>query len=120
VVWLAHYDAFGRATAQGLPSSEVKAQNRSSRYSERSWIGSAHAANQADKPFEFNLRFAGQYEDRETGWHYNWHRFYDPETGRYLTPDPIGLRGGDNAFGYAAGDPFGAVDPDGLRVISRP
>jgi RHS repeat-associated protein len=116
VVWLAHYDAFGRATAQGLPRSEVTAQNRSNRSSERSWIGSAHAAGNSDKPFEFNLRFAGQYEDSETGWHYNWHRFYDPESGRYLTPDPIGLRGGDNAFGYAAGDPFGAVDPNGLAV----
>jgi RHS repeat-associated protein len=121
VVWLAQYDAFGRATAQGLPSSEVTAQNRSNRSTERSWIGSAHADNAAsapaDKPFEFHLRFAGQYEDSETGWHYNWHRFYDPDTGRYLTPDPIGLRGGDNAFGYAAGDPFGLVDPDGLQAL---
>ncbi|MGQ3171932.1 MAG: RHS repeat-associated core domain-containing protein, partial [Methylophilus sp.] len=52
------------------------------------------------------------------GWHYNWHRFYDPDTGRYLTPDPIGLRGGDNAFGYAGGDPLGAVDPWGLYSVS--
>ena len=115
VVWLASYDSFGRATAQGLPQSEVTAQTGSGGGS--GWIKAAHAANATDKVFEFHLRFAGQYEDAETGWHYNWHRFYDPETGRYLTPDPIGLRGGDNAYGYAGGDPLGAVDPWGLLTI---
>ena len=99
------------------------AQNRSNRSSEPSWIGSAHAANAnnaANKPFEFHLRFAGQYEDAETGWHYNWHRFYNSDTGRYFTPDPIGLRGGDNAFGYAGGgDPLRAVDPGGLQALVR-
>ncbi len=34
------------------------------------------------------LRFPGQYNDPETGLHYNHHRYYDPVTGRYLTPDP--------------------------------
>ena len=117
VVWLARYDAFGRATAQGLPHSEVTAQNRSGRASGNGWIGTAHAAGNPDKPFEFHLRFTGQYEDSETGWHYNWRRYYEPETGRYLTPDPIGLRGGVNAFGYAGGDPLGAVDPWGLYTV---
>jgi RHS repeat-associated protein len=36
---------------------------------------------------ENNFRFPGQYYDQETGLHYNYHRYYDPETGRYLTPD---------------------------------
>jgi len=35
-----------------------------------------------------NLRFPGQYYDAETGLHYNWHRYYWPEVGRYMGPDP--------------------------------
>ena len=54
-------------------------------------INSANAAESVtSKPFEFNLRFAGQYVDSKSGYHYNWHRYYNPKTGRYLTYDPIG------------------------------
>jgi RHS repeat-associated protein len=59
-----------------------------------------------------NLRFQGQYLDRETGLHYNTFRFYDPDVGRFTTPDPIGLAGGINLYGYAP-NPVGWVDPWG-------
>jgi RHS repeat-associated protein len=61
-----------------------------------------------------NLRFPGQYFDAETGLHYNWHRYYDPATGRYLTPDPIGLEGGMNLYSYSYQNPVNYVDPFGL------
>ena len=67
---------------------------------------------------ENNLRFPGQYYDAETGLHYNWHRYYDPATGRYLTPDPIGLAGGINPFVYAESNPINNIDPWGLQTIA--
>ncbi|WP_236474946.1 RHS repeat domain-containing protein, partial [Pseudomonas syringae] len=50
---------------------------------------------------EQNLRFQGQYFDVETGLHYNTFRYYDPEIGRFITQDPIGLAGGVNLYQYA-------------------
>ena len=41
-------------------------------------------------------------------------RYYDPRTGRYLTPDPIGLDGGINLFTYTENNPINAIDPLGL------
>ncbi|TDC09208.1 RHS repeat protein, partial [Streptomyces sp. 8K308] len=46
------------------------------------------------------LRFPGQYADAETGWHYNVHRHYDPATGRYTSPDPLGLAPAANPVTY--------------------
>ncbi|SDP46230.1 RHS repeat-associated core domain-containing protein [Pseudomonas reinekei] len=59
------------------------------------------------------LRFQGQYFDAESGLHYNRHRYYHPDTGRYLTPDPVKLAGGLNAYRYTP-NPTGWVDPLGL------
>ncbi|AOS65113.1 RHS repeat-associated core domain-containing protein [Actinoalloteichus hymeniacidonis] len=59
------------------------------------------------------LRFPGQYHDDETGLHYNRHRFYDPTTGRYLSPDPLGLDPAPNHHSYVA-NPVTWSDPLGL------
>jgi RHS repeat-associated protein len=83
VVWEAKYESFGRAMVAG--GARVK------------------------NP----LRFPGQYEDEETGLHYNWMRYYDPATGRYLRGDPIGLEGGVNVYAYALNSPLNLIDPDG-------
>jgi RHS repeat-associated protein len=90
VVWAASYNAFGKASI------------------------TTPAASAANPTIQVNLRLPGQYLDEETGLHYNWHRYYDGETGRYTTEDPIGLRGGINRFSYVGGNPLGNSDPRGL------
>ncbi|MCP4706780.1 MAG: hypothetical protein GY865_19455 [candidate division Zixibacteria bacterium] len=85
VVWAAKYSSFGKAEVD--PGSGV----------------------------ENNLRFPGQYYDGETGLHQNWNRYYDPTTGRYITPDPIGLDGGINLFAYTENNPINLIDPKGLQ-----
>ena len=85
IMWSAKYRAYGNLAA--LDVSEI------------------------DNP----LRFQGQYFDAETGLHYNRHRYYDPGTGRFLTPDPITLAGGLNNYQYVP-NPTGWVDPLGLNT----
>ncbi len=90
IVWAAKYAAFGRAAIiTQAPTAEAPT-------------------------ISVPLRLSGQYEDGETGLHYNYHRDYDPETGRYLQSDPIGLNGGINLYGYADADPLSQIDPLGL------
>jgi RHS repeat-associated protein len=77
-----------------------------------------------------NVRFPGQYWDVETGLHYNWHRYYDPHTGRYAQPEPLltdrnflasGRLPGSppqfQSYGYAAANPLRYVDPDGRSPV---
>ncbi|MCA4825772.1 MAG: RHS repeat-associated core domain-containing protein, partial [Serratia rubidaea] len=65
-----------------------------------------------------NLRYQGQYLDRETGLHYNLFRYYDPNCGRFTQSDPIGLAGGENTYAYTP-DPISWVDPLGLRCSPK-
>ncbi|MBT8438435.1 MAG: RHS repeat-associated core domain-containing protein, partial [Gammaproteobacteria bacterium] len=58
-----------------------------------------------------------QYYDVETGLHYNYFRYYDPSTGRYMTSDPVGLSGGLNTYSYALNNPLYWSDPLGLDVL---
>lgn len=64
--------------------------------------------------FVFNLRFAGQYFDAESGLFHNRHRDYDSASGRYVQADPIGLAGGISLYNYVGANPLGFVDPLGL------
>ncbi|HEY0061044.1 MAG TPA: RHS repeat-associated core domain-containing protein [Telluria sp.] len=90
IVWAADYNAFGRATVI-TPAASIEVPTLDSR-----------------------LRLPGQVEDEETGLHYNFQRYYDPETGRYLESDPIGLRGGINTYAYVNHNPLSLIDPEGL------
>jgi RHS repeat-associated protein len=64
------------------------------------------------------LRFPGQYSDPETGLHYNCFRHYDPETARYLTPDPLGLAPAPNPVSYVH-NPHTWLDPLGLAGCEK-
>jgi len=66
------------------------------------------------EPFGYKAQ-AGYYTDTETGLQLLTHRFYDPNTGRFLTRDPISYEGGINLYAYTTSNPVNAVDPLGLQ-----
>lgn len=81
------------------------------------WKGTAQAFGSTTEEITINsnkLRFPGQYYDDETKLHYNYFRYYDPRTGRYITADPIGLLGGPNTYTYVVNNPIKFIDPFGL------
>jgi RHS repeat-associated protein len=68
---------------------------------------------------ESPFRLLGQYGDQETGLAYTRYRYFEAETGRWLSPDPIGVAGGKNLLGFD-GAPTDAIDPLGLRCDGLP
>lgn len=93
VVWRAQHEPFGTAIVEEDPDDD-------------------------GRKLVLNLRFPGQYADAESGTNYNIMRDYDPQSGRYMTSDPIGLHGGANPFSYAAQNPLNAIDPLGLYLFA--
>ncbi|MBG2876503.1 RHS domain-containing protein [Proteus alimentorum] len=77
------------------------------------WQSHDNYADNDPEYTECHFRFAGQYEDKESGLYYNRFRYYDKDTGQYISPDPIGLLGGFNPYGYVH-CPTGWVDPFGV------
>ena len=98
----------------GLPEQLTEADGHNVwRATYRVWGNTLEEVREPYYIEEQNLRFQGQYLDRETGLHFNTFRFYDPDVGRFTTPDPIGLMGGNNLYQYAP-NTFGWIDPLGL------
>ena len=91
VIWQAEYDAWGKLI-------QINHQEQSSQ-------------------FNMNLRLPGQWQDQATGLYYNYQRDYNPDTGRYLTPDPLGFPDGADPYAYVNNDPLNKVDPLGLYQI---
>ena len=104
LVWQASYKTWGSTVAEEW---EVKTLSGDA----------VHPLDAGDSPRKTeqqqqNLRFQGQYLDRDTGLHYNTFRYYDPDMGRFICPDPIGLLGGFNLGSYAP-NPISWIDPLG-------
>ena len=72
---------------------------------------------QGQSTIEMNLRFPGQYFDSETNSHYNFHRDYKPNAGRYIQSDPVGLTSGVNAYIYALANAITNDDAEGLCTL---
>ena len=62
------------------------------------------------------LRFSTKYQDDETDLLYYGYRYYNASTGRWLSHDPIGERGGRNLYAFTGNDPVGDYDALGLKA----
>ncbi|MFE4330025.1 DUF6531 domain-containing protein [Streptomyces sp. NPDC056831] len=98
-------DLVGTPTELVDEQGEIAWHNRSTVWGLTAWNCDATAYTP--------LRFPGQYDDPETGLHYNLHRHYDPETARYVSSDPLGLAPAANPAAYVT-NPYTWMDPEGL------
>lgn len=107
VIWQAGYDGWGRASVTSPFKGEGKVSPNN------------HEVNQSNKANNFNLalRLPGQWQDETTHIHYNYQRDYNPDSGRYLTPDPLGFPDGLDPYAYVNNDPLNKLDPLGLYEI---
>ncbi|MDH3022566.1 putative T7SS-secreted protein [Gordonia alkanivorans] len=92
-------------------SGEIAGRSVRTLYGETAWTG-------VSTPWSY----PGQYLDLETGLHYNRHRYYHPDTGRYLSPDPLGLAPAPNPHTYPTNpaitcDPFGLMPCSGDEIV---
>ncbi len=99
-VWRAAYGPFGEPPNLAATPSEA----------------SAPAAR--DAGYRQPLAFAGQVRDESTGLHYNVQRYYDPRSGQYLSPDPLGPAATLAAYAYVDANPRSALDPLGLILFA--
>jgi RHS repeat-associated protein len=100
----------------GTPSELIAEDGTLAGYQQHTlWGGTIWHPGGASVP----LRFPGQYADPETGLHYNNSRYYDPVTGGYLTPDPLGLVPAPNPHAYVP-NPLVLIDPLGLEPGAAP
>ncbi|MES2264686.1 MAG: RHS repeat-associated core domain-containing protein [Pseudomonadota bacterium] len=99
LAWAADYKVWGQAT---LRKTLING-----------WTSRSGSESITPLVLEQPFRFQGQQFDEESGLHYNRFRYYDPEIGRYISQDPIGLAGDINNFTYVS-NPLTWSDPFGL------
>ncbi|MDA7010406.1 RHS repeat protein, partial [Escherichia coli] len=97
---------------RGLPLALISTEGTTAWYAEYDEWG--NLLNE-ENPHQLQqlIRLPGQQYDEESGLYYNRHRYYDPLQGRYITQDPIGLKGGWNFYQYPL-NPVQYIDSMGL------
>ena len=122
-----HYDGLGSVVALSKYDSTLGSAVIVERY-QYSPFGITTIYN-ADKTQEFDesqygnpYMFTGRRFDPETGLYYYRMRYYSPDLGRFLQPDPIGYADGMNIYAYVHNNPLNFIDPWGLDsyLASRP